>query len=113
MLIVLLDDSQLHVFESAHDAESSIEPIDAENEIRAAFDEAGVPYKVEWIEENKRTKLIGKLESIQQGAYRMVPAGESRPKALADLLEQLECKCDPVEQGPVLEKLLVDLRSRS
>src|ERR1051325_10175847 len=47
MFIVLLDEPGLFVFRSPADAVRGIEPIDAESEIRAAFDDAAVPYTVE------------------------------------------------------------------
>ena len=48
MLIVLLGEPGLFVFASAQEATREIEPVDAEREVRAAFDDSAVPYRVEW-----------------------------------------------------------------
>lgn len=42
MLIVLLDEPELFVYPSAADAMHDIEPIDAESEIRAVFDDSAI-----------------------------------------------------------------------
>jgi len=87
-LVVLLDEPALHFFASPEEAERSIEPIDAESEVRAAFDAAGFPYRVEWIRTNRsRTVLGGILELTRQGDYRFVAAGPADPDALVRLLE--------------------------
>ena len=61
MFIILLDEPGLFVFDSAEAAVRDIEPIDAESEIRAAFDESGTPYKVDWLRPNKHRKALFRL----------------------------------------------------
>ena len=57
MLIILLDEPGLFVFASAEDATREIEPIDAERQIRAAFDDWAVPYRVERLRRSKNSFL--------------------------------------------------------
>lgn len=87
MLFVLLDEPGVFVFGSAAAAELEIEPIDAELELRAAFDESGIPYAVRWVRPNRRSSLLG-IGSIEQGEYRLVPSGPPQPAALIALLEE-------------------------
>jgi hypothetical protein len=86
MLIVLLDESGFFAFGSIEEAVLEIEPIDAESELRAAFDESGVPYRPEWLRPNRRTKFLG-MVSIEPGEYRFVPAGPPDRIGLVRLLE--------------------------
>ncbi len=112
MLIVLLDEPGLFVFPSAVDAVREIEPIDAESELRAAFDEAAVPYRVEWVRPNRqRRTLFGLLKSIEPGAYRLVPAGPADPTALVRLLEAHSDHTNPPEANAKLMALLARLRA--
>lgn len=107
MLIVLLDEPRLFVFRSPADAVREIEPIDAESEIRAAFDDSAVPYKVEWVRPNRHRKtLFGLLGSIEHGEYRLVPAAPAQPAALIKLLETYPEHTDPPEARADLESLL-------
>ena len=69
MLIILLDEPGLSVFQSAADAELEIEPVDAESIIRAAFDDSAVPYRVEWVHPRTRRKaFFGLLEIAKDGS---------------------------------------------
>jgi len=112
MLIVLLDEPGLFVFQSPADAVRAIEPIDAESEIRAAFDHSAVPYKVEWVRPNRHRKaLFGLLQSIESGEYRFVPAGPAQPAALIELLEAHPEYTNPPEARAGLESLLARLRA--
>ena len=112
MLIVLLDEPGLFVFRSLDDAVRDIEPIDAESEIRAAFDEAGTPYKVEWARPNKRRKVFfGLFESIEPGEYRLVPAGPADPQTLLELIQSHPGATTPPEAKADLDALLPGLRA--
>jgi hypothetical protein len=112
MLIVLLDEPGLFVFSSAADAERQIEPIDAELEIRAAFDEFAVPYRVEWVRPNRHRKaLFGLLSSVESGQYRLVPAGSADAAALIQLLEAHRDHTNPPQAKAGLESLLASLLS--
>jgi|SRR5215467_1799341 len=68
MLIVLLDEPGLFVYPSPEAAQIDLEPPDAESTIRAAFDEHGVPYRVEWIRPN-RTGAFGFVSFGQGGCW--------------------------------------------
>ena len=61
MLIVLLDEPGLFVFSSPDAAQREIEAIDAEQELRAAYNESGVPYRVEWLRPNRQREMLGGL----------------------------------------------------
>jgi len=112
MLIILLDEPGLFVFASADDAAREIEPIDAESEIRAAFDERGVPYRIAWLRPNrKRRILFGLLNAVQNGKYELVPAGPAEPAALRQLLESHPNHTQPPEAQSQLDALLIGLRA--
>ncbi len=108
---VLLDEPGLFVFESAADAVREIEPPDAESEIRAAFDDAAVPYRVEWVRPNRFGNLLGVVESIEFGEYCFVPAGPSDPAALIALLEEHPAFAYPPEAEAELKALLERMRA--
>jgi hypothetical protein len=111
MLIILLDEPGLFVFQSPADAVREIEPIDAESEIRAAFDDSAVPYTVEWVRPNRHHRtLFGLLRSIDPGEYRFVPAGPPEPAALIQLLEA-HPGTNPPEAKADLASLLATLRA--
>ena len=112
MLTILLDEPGLFVFDSPADAVNGIEPIDAESEIRAAFDETAIPYKVEWITRNRTSKFaFGLFTSVDQGEYRLVPAGPANPAALIDLLDAHSEYTSPPNALAGLRILLARLRS--
>jgi hypothetical protein len=112
MLIVLLDAPGLFVFSSASAAARGIEPIDAESEVRAAFDDSAVPYRVEWLRPNRHRKsLFGLLKSIEPGEYRFVPSGPADPDALIELLESHPDYTDPPEAKSEIASLLARLRA--
>lgn len=112
MLIILLDEPYLFAFESPADAVREIEPIDAETELRAAFDDSAVPYTVQWVRPNRRRKrLFGLLESVEPGQYRFVPSGPAQPAALIRLLEARPDHTTPSEAKTDLELLLANLRA--
>ena len=109
---MLLDEPGLFVFPSPEDAAREIEPIDAEAEIRAAFDDAAVPYSVEWVRPNRHRKtLFGLLKSIEPGEYRLVPAGPAQPSALIELLEAHPEYTNPPEAKADLDSLLSAMRT--
>ena len=111
MLIVLLDEPGLFVFRSPTDAVREIEPIDAECEIRAAFDESAVPYRVEWVRPNWHRKTRFGFTSVEPGEYHFVPAGPPQPAALIDLLEAHPDYVTPPEAKADLASLLARLRA--
>ena len=111
MLIVLLDEPGLFVFQSLDEAVREIEPIDAAGEIRAAFDESAVPYKVEWMRPNRRHRILfGLLQSIEFGEYRFVPADPADTATLIRLLES-HPDVDPPEAKADVAALLERLRT--
>jgi len=111
MFIVLLDEPGLFVFKSAADAVREIEPPDAEAEFRAAFDDAAVPYRVEWVHHDRRSKLLGFAKLVEFGEYAFVPAGPSDPPALIALLEEHSAFANPPEGEAELKSLLERMRA--
>jgi hypothetical protein len=111
MFIVLLDEPGLFVFHSAADAVQAIEPPDAESEIRAAFDDAAVPYRVDWTRPNQYGKALGIVKTVIFGEYRFVPTGPPDPAALISLLEEHPDHTNPPEAKPVLASLLERMRA--
>ena len=113
MFIVLLDEPMLFVFDSETHAAGAIEPPDAESEIRAAFDDEGVPYRVEWITPNEHKKLptlFGSVASVSFGEYQFVPAGPADLPALIGLLED-HPDTNPPEARPAVDALLSRVRA--
>lgn len=111
MLIVLLDEPGLFVFSSAEAAARAIEPVDAEAEIRAAFDDTAVPYRVEWVKPPHRRILFGLLESDEPAEFRLVPAGPPDRPALLALLVAHSSYTDPPEARADILALVETLRS--
>ena len=109
MLIVLLDEPTLFVYESLEEAAGSIEPPDAEAEVRAAFDERAVPYRVEWIRPNRRGRFLG-IRYVSAGDYRWMPAGPPDREALIRLI-QAHPATDPPDAGAQLAELVAKLRA--
>jgi ribosomal protein L7/L12 len=107
MFIVLLDEPGLFVYESPDAAARDIEPPDAEQIVRAAFDDQAVPYRVDWIRPNKRRRWFWGFGSVAFGEYRFVPAGPADQQALAQLLEQ-----HPDANPPEAQAALNALRQR-
>jgi hypothetical protein len=86
MLLVLEDDDCIHVYASPEAVSLAIEPLDADATIRAAFDESGVPYRIQWLSPNDGGRLLGILPWVENGRYRLVPAGSPDRAALAALI---------------------------
>jgi hypothetical protein len=109
VLFVLLDEPDVFVFRSATVAEREIEPIDAESEIRAAFDESGIPYGARWVRPNRRSSLLG-IESLEQGEYRLLPVAPPQPAALVALLVAHPNEREIAEAGLDTAALVARLR---
>ena len=110
MFIVLLDEPGLFVFGSAAHAVREIEPPDAEAEIHAAFDDAAVPYRVDWVRPNQYRTVMGALRTVEFGEYRFVPAGQADPAALIELLNNHADYTHPPQAKVELESLLKRMR---
>jgi len=110
MFIVLLDEPGLFVFDSPEAAVREIEPPDAENKVRAAFDDEGVPYRVEWIRPNQHNALFGSVGTVQFGEYRFAPAGPPDIPAFVALLEDHPL-ANPLEASDALRELLKKMRA--
>lgn len=112
VLIVQLDEPGRFVFSSTAEAVRAIEPVDAESKLRAAFDEGAVPYRVNWLEPNRESRvLFGSLGSVAQGRYELVPAGPPQPAALRALVETQVADPEPPQSKHELDRLLAQLRA--
>jgi hypothetical protein len=111
MFIVLLDEPGLFVFDSPETAARQIEPPDAESEVRAAFDDGAIPYRVEWIHPNQRKAITSSIGSIEFGEYHFVPSGQADRIALIELLERHSDYPDPADRKADLDALLQKMRA--
>jgi len=102
MIVVLEDDNCLHVYESIADVVRHIESLDAEDVLRAVFDQDGQRYRIEWIRPNRRAWL-----AVENGEYRLVADGTP---SMAELIKLIDSH-RPV--GPRAEQVLRDLERRS
>ena len=98
MFFVLEDDDCIHVYASPADAVRSIEALDAEECIRAAYDEEGRPHRIEWLQPNRYSRTFLGFQSAANGRYDLIPAGPAEPAALLALLE----KDTPILAGKAL-----------
>ena len=94
MFFVLEDDDCVHVYDASTDAVRSIEALDAEECIRAAFDEEGRPYRIEWLKPNQYGRSLLGFQSVLNGQYDLVPAGPPEPASFLALLEKHNVSCD-------------------
>lgn len=89
MFLILLDEPGLFVYEDPSDAAADIESIDIEESLRAAFDDRGVPYRVDWPQgPPRRSPRILGLQAGSNVEYGFVPAGPADTRALTLLLDQ-------------------------
>ena len=82
MIVVLEDDGCLHVYQSVADVVRAVEALDAEDSLRAVFDEAGQRYRIEWIRPNTRSWL-----GVGNGEYQLVADGAP---SVAELLKLID-----------------------
>lgn len=101
--MVLLDEPGLFAFRSTAEAVLHIEPPEAENEIRAAFDTDGVPYRVQWKPRPKGWRAW--LAPIE---YEFVPDGAAAPDRFTAVLKGGLEYVTPAEHRPRLTRLLAD-----
>jgi hypothetical protein len=109
MFFVLEDDGCVHIYGSPDDVVHSIEGLDAEECIRAAFDERGRPHRIDWLEPNHYGPSFLGFQSVRSGRYALVPSG---PPDLSGLIELIQ-NDHPVFEGEAVvavEELLARLR---
>jgi hypothetical protein len=109
MLIVFEDDGCLHVYESPEAAALAIEGLDAEDTIRAAFVETGVPFGIRWIRPNTEGRLLGVVPWAGNGEYTLVATGPPDRAALLAAIESAE-QVFPPEASAAIAELAVELR---
>jgi hypothetical protein len=106
MFIVLLDEPTLFVYESPDAAVRDIEPPDARESLRAAFDDGAVPYLFESLPQE--SGWLGRLDRLlgEETGYRFRSAGPPDPVALIALLEEYPDYANPPEAKIELQSLL-------
>ena len=105
MFIVLLDEQGLFVYSSAEEAAADIELPDAHREVRAAFDETGMPFKPD-------REVVETRWTVEVAQYRWVPAGPAQPAALLALLENFGKNTEPTSAHNPLQNLVLKLRAQ-
>jgi hypothetical protein len=112
MFIVLLDEPTLFVYESPEAAARDIEPPDARETLRAAFEDRAVPYRVEPLPRSGWMERLDRLFRVETG-YCFMPAGPANPAALVALLEGYPNYADPSEAKAQLQSLLKRLKPQA
>jgi hypothetical protein len=87
MFLILDEDNCVYVYSSPKSATLAIEALDVEV-IKAAFDNEGRPYRVEWIRPNEYGKSLGLIPFAENGEYRFVLAGEPNNPAWLEMIRQ-------------------------
>jgi hypothetical protein len=111
VIFVLEDDDCIYVYASPQHVVRSIEGLDAQECIKAAFDDDGRPYRVHWITPNRYTRLFLGIQSASSGRYTLVPSGAPDPAALLALLER-DRPIFPKKARTEIEKLKAHLRKQ-
>jgi hypothetical protein len=73
MILALIEDNTLCVYESADIVPHDIEALDVEESLKVAYDDSGRRYDLEWIEPNKHGRFLGLIRWSSNGQYRLVP----------------------------------------
>jgi hypothetical protein len=82
MILALQEDGTLRVFPDPAALEEAIEPLDIEETLEAAFDEAGRPYVIEWLWHNTQSPTLLGVSIVENGEYRLVQRGAPDTAAL-------------------------------
>ncbi len=82
MLLALLDDGVLQLYESPEAAVLDVEALDAGQTFRAVFDDSGQTYTIEWIRPNQGRRIV------QNGEYRLAPTGVYDVKRLIQIIDE-------------------------
>jgi hypothetical protein len=99
MILTLQKDGVLRLYESVEAAIRDVEPLDAEETLRAIFDDTGHIYAIDWIRPNKR-----RWRWAQNGEYRLVPTGVSDGASLARIIDDARL-IEPESAGEQLEEI--------
>jgi hypothetical protein len=102
MLITLQDDQVIRVYADVNEVIRDIEALDAEEVLRAVFDESGEVYAVKWIRPNTRGRLLRFM--VGNGEYTLVPTGRKNVERLLKLLRETG-SIEPAEARSALAAL--------
>ena len=84
MLITLQDDQVVRVYDSVENVIGDVEALDAEEVLRAVFDETGEVYEIKWIKPNMRGRFFRSW--IGNGEYTLVATGRKDVAGLLGLI---------------------------
>jgi hypothetical protein len=104
MLMALLDDGVLCVYDRVDALVHDVEALDAESVLREVFDENCLSYRIEWIEPNHESSLLG-LRSFVNGKYTLVPDGVRSAHDLVAIV-QGAAAIEPVNAEPLVREFL-------
>jgi hypothetical protein len=102
MFITLQDDQVVRVYTDVTEVIRDVEALDAEEVLRAVFDESGEVYTVKWIRPNTRGRLLRFM--VGNGEYTLVSTGRKDIERLLTLLRETD-HIEPIEARPMLAAL--------
>lgn len=86
MIFVLNEDDVLYATDSEAELQGTFEGVDVEAGVYRFFDESGSPLVAEFIVHNKRGKILGRVQWVRSGTYRLLPCHDATVPHLSELL---------------------------
>ncbi len=102
MLITLQDDQVIRVYADVGDVTRDIEALDAEEVLRAVFDETGEVYEIKWLKPNSQSRILG---WVGNGEYTLAATGKKDVMALLALLRDARY-VEPTEAKQTMVELV-------
>ena len=78
----------LYVASSEAELQGAFEGIDVEEGIYRFFDESGSPLVAKFIVQNQRSTILGPIELVRSGTYRLVASPDVSAPRLAEILNK-------------------------
>ena len=104
MILVLEDDGCLHVYASIQDLVMEVEGLDAEETLRAVFDDRGQRFAIRWLSPNRVSQAFLGISTAESGEYVLEPCGAPDPSALLQAMRDAEMVL-PENQEPEVRSL--------
>ena len=98
MILTLQNDGVLRVYTSVEDAVHDVEALDADETLRAVFNDSGETYAIRWIRPNERGRF-----TVANGSYTLVPQNKRDIPALLRLLRETKLVDPPDAQDQLKE----------
>ncbi len=113
MILVLAEDGVLRVYDTPERVAGKVEALDAEETLRAVFDERAQPYAIEWIRPNRKgRKWFGLFRSVANGEYRLAPCGQCDEAGLLRAIRSAVA-IEPISAVPVVREIESRLTGRT